>query len=134
MRSYEVTNKVRIDRRSGQLASAKYLVVGSGSFDHREELAAARDSVHSLFADAFGARLYLTNEAIAEQEAVDDEAPRQRFTRNTLDVDRLRWYDELYFDSESAGAEFFAKPGVLVALVPGSMVLRVSEIVAYDVT
>jgi hypothetical protein len=134
LRSYEVANAVRIDRRSGQLASAKYLLVGSGSFDQRTELAAARDGVHSLFKDAFGARLYLTNDAIAEQEAVDDQAPRQRFTRNTFDVDCLRWYDELYFDSESAGAEYFATSGVLGLLVPGTTVLRLSEVVAYDIT
>jgi hypothetical protein len=139
LRSFEVTRTVLLDRRSGQLSSAKFLVLGhddtglSGD-GLAADVVAWRNIVTDHGRSAFGMRLLIANDAITEQETEAIDVPGQRFTRRALPVHGVRYYDESYFDSAEAGVEFFTRPEVDAALPSGARLLRVVETIAFDQT
>jgi hypothetical protein len=134
LRSFEVRATELLDRRTGQTSSAKFLVLGHGSAELAPELAAWRDTAALVGRSAFGMRLLVANDAVREQETEPIDVPGQRFTRNTLPVSGVRYYDECCFDSQEAGEEFFARDEIGAALPAGARLLRVTEVIAFDQT
>jgi hypothetical protein len=132
MRSFEVDSSTLLDRRSGQLSSVKYLVLGSGGDELVATLPSWRAQLGALARRAFGIRLVIANDAIAEQETEPINLPGQRFTRRVLPMSGYRYYDEVYLDSELAGSEFFGQPELVAALPAAARVLRVDEVNAFD--
>lgn len=134
LRSFEVVATVLLDRRTGQLSSAKFLVLGHGDDGLATDVASWRETAAELGRSAFGMRQLVTNDAIREQETEAIDVPGQRFTRRTLPVSGVRYYDECYFDSVDAGEEFFARQDIRAALPAGARLLRVTEVIAFDQT
>jgi hypothetical protein len=142
MRPFDVEGQSVVDRRSGQCAAAKFVVIvdtdgpddGGVARRHAEEVV---PSLASAFQHAQGARLFVANRVMAESRTAPITEPGQRYAGDFLDRSDRVAIDELYFDNHLAGREFFARPEVeraLAALGGPVQVHLVREWVAVDRT
>lgn len=115
MRPFDVTSEVVVDRRAGQCSSAKFLLTfDADTTADPAEVAATHDrTLLPVLAEAFeravGARLFLANQVTAEAETAPIEEPGQRYTGAFLARSERARIDELYFDNQLAGMDFFAQ-------------------------
>lgn len=115
----EVDERVVVDRRSGQMSFAKYLfihaAVGGSGARCAEPAARARyyEEAHlpalaAAFASAYGARLLLSNVVRRQAATSDDFGAGAAYTGGYQDAPSLLAFEELYFDNDDWGDEFFA--------------------------
>ena len=126
MAAWEVEARTVVDRRSGQLSSAKFVFLyESAAKDGGDRLAHYRDvhvpALADLVRDAFGARLYVSNTVIREAETSDEHGPAASYTGAYLERSTLLAIDEIWFDNIEWGADAFGS-------APGLALLRDSEL------
>jgi hypothetical protein len=142
IRSFEVEESVRFDRRSGQSTSAKFSVAverpeGSDEGEARETVETLWRRLGELLGGAYGARLMLTNRVISEAEYEPIREPGQQVTGRTLPESSRVGLAEVYFDHGMWGEEFFASDPVrseLAGLVDEGLarVFHVHEELGHD--
>jgi hypothetical protein len=118
LRSFEVEERCLVDRRSGQTNLAKLLFIyslkdGAG----RDEAARSYLDEHlpaltEAVAEAYGARLFLTNMVMRELESAPVEEPGQRYTGRYLESTPILAFEEYYFDNAEWAGELFARPDI----------------------
>jgi hypothetical protein len=122
LRRFDVEERVLFDRRSGQLTSAKYVIVldrpdGLASAEVPRGVAQVVDVLGALLEDSYGARLLVEDRVLCERENVAMREPGQRPTGRVMaDSSRLAFL-ALHFDDEVWGDEFFARPEVRRAML-----------------
>jgi hypothetical protein len=120
--SCEVDEQIVVDRRSGQLTSAKYIIQftsaqfpDAGAFDeyyNSRHLPAIAEAAQS----AAGLRLFITNPVLQEAETGVRPDGHTEYTGGYLPDASVRRFEELWFDSEQDGREFFRSPSVLALM------------------
>jgi hypothetical protein len=121
LRSYVVDEeRTLVDRRSGQLSSAKFIFTFSAeAHDQPGDLAATLDDVARRFKEAAGARLFIANDITARRKVLPLARPGQK-TTSEMEPSDLRSIVELYFDHPRWGRDFLADEDVRVALLLGT--------------
>lgn len=127
--SYEVDEQIAADRRSGQTTFVKYMFWHVA--DSEDDADGARRTYLDRLAElkqhvepAFGFRLLVSNTVLRQLESAAIAEPAQKFTGGYFDRSHISGIDELYFDSLSAGAEFFSAPAVRALLRPRATEIR----------
>lgn len=117
IRASEVEASVLVDRRSGQVSSAKYLLFFSAVNDDmaglRETYREHAATMQRHFADAYGARLFISNEVRRQAETADAHGSGDAYTGGYADRTAFVAIEELYFDNVGWGGEFFAAPPIV---------------------
>jgi hypothetical protein len=131
MAAWEVAPTIVVDRRCGQVTSAKFLFLydAGGS---EEQRAARRDhylnvhvpAVGKILGAAFGARLYVSNLVVREAETSDQFGPGSSYTGRYLPTSSLLAVDEFWFDNVEWGTDVFQAPDA-IALFRDSILGRV---------
>ena len=121
VRPFVVDEQVLVDRRSGQLSSAKFVFEFERAEDASVEEAAksravVRAALLAAAEDAFGLRLYTENRVLTEAEMAPVLEPGQAYTGRVHDSTAMVCIDEWYFDHRAWGEEFFASGPVVEAL------------------
>ncbi len=132
LETYEVERRVVVDRRSGQLSSVKFLLLGrhdeSGQWEETH-----LDVIGVGPKDASAPRLAVSNRALSRLVTEGITAPGQRYTGQSVAVDEAIWFDELYFDNAWEADRYLqARIGEFAAEAPDVRVLAVEELVALD--
>jgi hypothetical protein len=135
LRRFDVDEGIAFERPSGQLTSAKYVVLldrpdlGVDRRSAGEQLVAA---LVTLLDEAYGARRLVVNRVLRERENVAIREPGQQPTGRVLPASDRVMMLELYFDDSDWGDRFFASPP-LVELV-GASGFSPSALSAYRAT
>jgi hypothetical protein len=121
LRRFDVEEYLWLDRRSGQLTSAKYVLTldrpdTMAETEAPERVADVAGRVRSLLAGSYGARLLLEDRVLCERENVAMREPGQRPTGRVVVDSRRLAYLSLHFDDEVWGDAFLARPEVREAL------------------
>lgn len=136
LRRFDVEETVRFDCRSGQMTSAKFVLVldrpeGGDAEQAADAVAEVTDTVSTALERSYGARLLVANRVLCERENVAMREPGQRPTGRILpDSTRLAFL-EIWFDEQIWGEEFFCRPELLA--LQTSSVFAPAAITAYRV-
>lgn len=141
VRPFTVDKAVLVDRRSGQLTSAKFVF----EFERTaadEARQRDRETIRNLLVEkarsAFGLRLFLENTVVSEAQMVEVFEPGQAYGGTLLEETTMDVIQELYFDHRDWGEEFFADPEVVAVLREANCSriggYRVEELVGVDRT
>jgi hypothetical protein len=121
--AWEVDEEVLVDRRSGQTGLVKYLLLYRAGDAAEDRVARARryagehvPFLRDAFAQAYGARLYVSNRVVREAETSDAFGPGAAYAGTFRPSPKLLAIDELWFDNDAWADEFFGDAAVLVRL------------------
>jgi hypothetical protein len=121
LRSTVVTERVTINRLSGQTALRKYLIEVDRADEARADCTAVVEEIEAAVSEQaagqFGMRLVRCNRVTAELAAETLEEEGQKATDRVLPATDKLAYIEVYADDDRWGNEFFAAPRLQSTLV-----------------
>lgn len=143
MAVWEVDSRAVVDKRYGQLSSAKFLILYSGrsSEEHlaerrRQYLDVHLPSLTKLQRNAFGVRLYVSNLVVREAEISDEHGPSASCTGGYLGRVSLAVVYEFWLDDAKCGDDFFSSGEAIGLLrdspLGGIEVYVFSETIGFD--
>jgi len=137
IRSYVVDDeRTMVDRRSGQMTSAKFVFSFGGQSPGNADLSNVISRIAEQFGSAPGARLLIVNDVSQKRKSEARARPGQQ-TTSLLEPSDVCAFVEFYFDHWRWGETFFAREDIRLDLLirSGSETTkgyRVVEEIGYD--